>query len=160
MEEDPATPAPVEKVTAESIFTPAQCTLALRVRCEGIKLSLRDDTGVFEYPVLTVSLRSLEADALVTLNKPMNIIQQTLKMLCLAEKPDEPYLKVKARGRIEASYFNMLVAAYEPLIEPWRMELEVLQEEEDQPMDAELALPDLLNLNLTLGMAHVLKRLQ
>ncbi len=130
--------------------------------CDCLKLSLRDDTGVFEYPVLNFNLHSLKADALVTSNKPLNIIQQTLKMLCVRDRgvSKDPYLKVKASLRMDANYFNMLVAAYEPLIEPWQLEVDVYQEEEDTPMYAQIDLPDIINVNLTIGMAMVLNSLR
>lgn len=91
---------------------------------------MRDDTGLMEYPVLNFNLSKLKADVVKTDNKKLNIIQQTLKLLCLRKRTGafkDPYLKVKATLRIDANYFNMLVAAYEPLIEPWSLDINVLQ---------------------------------
>ena len=151
-----------DRVDTALIFTPAQSVLAVKFYCDCFKLALRDDTGVFEYPVLNFNLYSLKTEALMTFNKPLNIVQLTLKMLCLNEERvlKDPYLKISASLRMDANYFNMIVAAYEPLIEPWNLELDVLQEEEDMALNAEVRLPDIVNINLTLGMAMVLNSLR
>lgn len=61
---------------------------------------------------------------------------------------------------MDANYFNMVVAAYEPLIEPWNLQVTALQEEEDTPLHAEIRLPDFININLTLGMAMMIQNLR
>ncbi len=60
--------------------------------------------------------------------------------------------------RMEANYFNMLVAAYEPLVEPWKVNVDVLQEEEVAPLRAMINFPDMINVNLTFGMAMVVNQ--
>lgn len=97
----------------------------------------------------------------MTQNKKLNIIQQTLKMLCLRKRTGvfkDPYLKVKATMRVDANYFNMLVAAYEPLVEPWNLDINVLQIDEASPLRAFINFPDIINLNLTFGMAMIVNQ--
>lgn len=96
------------------IFKPATSVVAIKFYCDCFKLALRDDTGIFEYPVLNFNLSNIKTDALMTFNKPFNVVQLTLKMLCLNEERilKDPFLKVNASLRMDANYFNMIVAAY------------------------------------------------
>ena len=148
-----------KKATSAEIFAPSQAITVVHFELDSFKLALHDDTGLLEYPVLSATFSRLNADVVSTQNKKLNIIQQTLQMLAIRERTNlfkDPYLKVKAGLKMEANYFNMLVGAYEPLVEPWSLDVNVLQEEESAPLKAYINFPEMININLTFGMAMVL----
>lgn len=148
-------------MAADSVFAASQTIVVVTFHLDSFKFALRDDTGILEYPVLNFNLSKLNADVLMTQNKQLNIIQQTLKMLCLRQRTGafkDPYLKVKATLHFDANYFNMLVAVYEPLVEPWTLDINVLQLDETSPLRAYINFPEIININLTFGMAMVVNQ--
>ena len=44
------------------------------------------------------------------------------------------------------------------MVEPWNLDVNVLQEDETSPLRAYINLPDMINVNLTFGMAMVVNQ--
>jgi hypothetical protein len=74
------------------------------------------------------------------------------------QKP--PYLAVAMSLRLEATYFNQLTQYFEPFVEAWQVKQEITQKSKDSMFDVSLKSSDLLNLNVTYGMAASLRNIQ
>jgi hypothetical protein len=128
----------------------------IKLISESINFALMDDTGVHEYPLINFSISKIlakvaqetgEDDAQNFILKKMGISQY-------------PYMKLDAALLLEANYFNMDVGSYEPLIEPWTFNAMVLQKTAFSSQEIKLSSEEMLNINLTYGMALALKRIQ
>lgn len=123
---------------------------------ESINLSLMDDTGIFEYPLINFNISKVIA----------NFEQETgqddaanfiLKKMGISSHPS---LKLEAGLLLESNYFNMDSGSYEPLIEPWTFNAHVLRKTATSAMQVDLKSDEMLNLNLTYGMALAVKQIQ
>lgn len=61
--------------------------------------------------------------------------------------------------RLEATYFNQLTQYFEPFIEAWTVKQEITQKNKHSPFDVSLKSSDLLNMNVTYGMAASLRNI-
>lgn len=62
--------------------------------------------------------------------------------------------------RLEATYFNQLTQYFEPFIEAWNLKQEIIQKNKDAHFEVFLKSNDLLNINVTYGMAASLRNIQ
>lgn len=77
-------------------------------------------------------------------------------MLCERKKDYDfrgPDFTLNAGFTMQAYYYNLQVAEYEPLLEPWAVEVKIIQDEEASPLNIIINAPKVINLNLTFGMA-------
>ena len=66
--------------------------------------------------------------------------------------------KLYAKLNLTASYFNAANGSYEPLLEPWNLEARMIQKDEFTSINLNVLSEDMLNINLTFGMALALKK--
>lgn len=64
-----------------------------------------------------------------------------------------PYSKLEANMKIYATYFNQLSQSFEPFLEPWSINLEISQKDQDGQQDTKIYSSDFVNIILTYGMA-------
>lgn len=123
---------------------------------ESINFALMDDTGVHEYPLVNFSISRILA----------NVNQETgeddaknfiLKKMGISQYP---HMKLDAALILESNYFNIDSGSYEPLIEPWTFNAMILQKTLYSPQEIKLSSDEMLNFNLTYGMALAVKRMQ
>jgi hypothetical protein len=70
-----------------------------------------------------------------------------------------PYMKLDAGLLLEANYFNIDSGSYEPLIEPWTFNAAVLQKTAFSAQEVKLSSDEMLEINMTYGMALAVKRI-
>ena len=66
---------------------------------------------------------------------------------------EPPYLQINGHVGLEATYFNQMTQQFEPFIEPWKMQASISQTVKNDMFDIKIFSKDLLNLNITYGMA-------
>ena len=71
-----------------------------------------------------------------------------------------PSMKLDVGIELEASYFNIEVGCYEPLIEPWIMNVAILQKTPTTCMHIDMRSDSMLNFNMTYGMAVAMRKIQ
>jgi len=85
--------------------------MTIKFRCDTFRLSLMDDTGLQEFPVIFMNIRNIKYDsrkyedvddAACFILKKMGIIKRK-------SDEEEPYLNNKASLTLEIQYFNMNV---------------------------------------------------
>ena len=69
-------------------------------------------------------------------------------------------MDVKAGLSLESSYFNNDVGCYEPLIEPWIINVQSLQKTAMTSQEIELKSEQIMNFNMTYGMAIAMRKIQ
>lgn len=128
----------------------------VRLRSESINFSMMDDTGMNEYPLLNLCINKIDVKAEMEsgADDPAAFI---LKKMGIAEHPQ---LSVEAGLHLESQYYNIEAGSYEPLIEPWMVNASALQKTASTEMVADVRSDQLLNLNMTYGMALVLRKIQ
>lgn len=67
-----------------------------------------------------------------------------------------PYMDLKAGLHLEASYYNIDAGCYEPLVEPWLVNCQVLQKTMMTSQEVEIKSEQIFNFNMTYGMAIAL----
>jgi len=73
---------------------------------------------------------------------------------------EEPYIKSLASLGIELYYFNVLVQAYEPILEPWSVSYSVYQEEKYTENLSVVKSDQMLDLNVTYAMVVAVENLK
>ena len=125
----------------------------IRLISESINFSIIDDTRIYEYPLINFNISKIVA----------NLTQETgeddaasyiLKFIGISE---HPYYKAEAGLILEANYFNMESGSYEPIIEPFSCNAIIFQKTATSPKDYFIKSDEMLNLNITYGMALALK---
>lgn len=123
------------------------------ISVDRLNISLMDDTGVQEHPLVNFCISRIYTcfsqesgpdDAVAFILKKMGIFKY-------------PYLKVDADLALYANYFNLDNGAFEPLIEPWEIFAKVYQKDQSATMKVMVNSDKLLNLNVTHGLALVIK---
>jgi hypothetical protein len=116
---------------------------------ESINFSLMDDTGLYEYPLINFNISKIMA-SVETETGEDDAVNFILKKMGISKHPN---LKLDACLLMESNYFNIDSGSYEPLIEPWMFSAIVLQKTKNSGMDVKLSSEEMLNINLTYGMA-------
>lgn len=120
-----------------------------------LNLSLMDDTGFNEYPLLNLCISNVLAkieqeegqdDAVSFILKKMGISKY-------------PVLKLDASLNLDSNVFNLETAAYEPLIEPYDLSASIKQKSKSSLMEINLISDKMMNFNLTYGMALAIKKI-
>ncbi|CAI2359786.1 unnamed protein product [Moneuplotes crassus] len=130
--------------------------MKVKLISESINLALMDDTGSYEYPLVNFSINKI----LATVNQESgedDAVNFILKKMGISKFPA---MKVDAALLFEANYYNLDSGSYEPLIEPWTFNAMILQKTSTAPQEIKLSSDEMLNLNLTYGMALAVKRIQ
>lgn len=65
--------------------------------------------------------------------------------------------EMKASLKLESNYFNMENGAFEPIVEPWELTASMRQRVKSSPLLLSIESEKLLNVNLTHGMALIIK---
>jgi hypothetical protein len=65
--------------------------------------------------------------------------------------------EMKASLKLESNYFNMENGSFEPIIEPWELTATMRQRVKSSPLLISIESEKLLNMNLTHGMALIIK---
>lgn len=68
-----------------------------------------------------------------------------------------PFTNLQISMQMYATYHNKVSQAYEPFLEPWSLNIEVKQKQEEDLREIKAYSQDFLNLNITFGLALVLK---
>ena len=123
---------------------------------ESINFALMDDTGTHEYPLVNFSINKILA-CVTQESGEDDAANFILKKMGISKWPS---MKLDAALIFEANYFNMHSGSYEPLIEPWTFNAMVLQKTMYSAQEIKLSSDEMLNLNLTYGMALAIKRIQ
>jgi hypothetical protein len=97
--------------------------MKVKLKSDSFNFSLMDDTGVREYPLLNLNINKIEIKMKME-NGPDDPANFILKKMGIS---DIPYMAMDAGLHLESSYFNMEAGCYEPLIEPWLINVSVLQ---------------------------------
>ena len=128
----------------------------VRLQTDSFRFCLNDDTGLTEYPLLNLNVNRVELSMQQEngADDPANFI---LKKMGIS---DIPYMTVDAGLHLESFYYNMEAGSYEPLIEPWLVNASVMQQTAATRLMVEVKSHEMLNLNLTYGMAKVLRKIQ
>lgn len=129
--------------------------LNARLISESINFSLMDDTGKHEYPLINFNISKIIASVNTETGED-DAVNFILKKMGISE---HPYLKVDAGLLMESNYFNMDSGSYEPLLEPWTFSAQVMQKTGNSAMEVNLSSDEMLNINLTYGMALAVKRI-
>lgn len=116
---------------------------------DSINFSLMDDTGMYEFPLINFNISKVMA-SVETESGEDDAINFILKKMGISKNP---FMKVDACIAMESNYFNMESGSYEPLIEPWMFSALVLQKTKNSGMEIKLTSDQMLNINLTYGMA-------
>ena len=122
---------------------------------EYINFSLMDDTGKHEYPLINFNISKILA-SIETETGEDDAVNFILKKMGISR---HPYTKLDSALLLESSYFNMDSGSYEPLIEPWTMNAMMLKKTKNSAMEVKLSSDEMLNINLTYGMALAVKRI-
>jgi hypothetical protein len=93
--------------------------------CDTFRLSLMDDTGLQEFPVIFMNVRNIKLDRKTyeDVDDAADFILKKMGILKKKNDEEEPFLNMKASLCLEIQYFNMSVQQYEPFLEPWILEL-------------------------------------
>ena len=120
---------------------------------ESINLSIMDDTRIYEYPLINFNISKIVA----------NMTQETgeddaasfiLKKMGISV---HPFYRVEAGLILESNYFNAETGSYEPIIEPFSWNAMILQKTVWSAKEYFIKSDEILNLNVTYGMALALK---
>ncbi|PIK58868.1 putative vacuolar protein sorting-associated protein 13D-like [Apostichopus japonicus] len=102
----------------------------VEVRAASFSICLIDDCGDSDVPLLELSLQNLD------------IFQKLLQNL-----------EGRAYGVLSGDYYNRAISGWEPFIEPWRCNVEWLQQEErkmyPEKLFIQMKVDDCLNINIT-----------
>jgi vacuolar protein sorting-associated protein 13A/C len=105
----------------------------IKMQCDSVKITLDNDTDDFAYALVMVQVSNLGA----------SILQHT-------------GLEVNATIAFDASYYNTKVNTWEPLIEPYALELSVAQVSPAEQMQVKVATPEVFNFNVTFSLLEAL----
>jgi hypothetical protein len=83
--------------------------------------------------------------------------EHILKMIGISKYP---FLEANVSFHMEASYYNKDVDCYEPLIEPWSLNVYARQKLVKSSMDVEIRSNELFNINVSYGVIIALKMIQ
>ncbi len=115
--------------------------LQLEVRVDPMQLLMVDDTQQITQQLFRVLLSSLIFNLSST-----NLLEESMRAT-LKESPDQ--LKAKGKFSIEAMFYNNAVSEYEPVVEGWSLELNLVQTAADRGREILIKADKLLNLNMS-----------
>lgn len=105
----------------------------IKMQCDAVKIVLDNDADEFAYALVMLEISNLGSSILMHTDLQMN-----------------------ATIAFDASYFNNKVNTWEPLIEPYAVELTVSQPSPAEKMAVKLATPEILNFNVTFSLIEAL----
>ena len=116
-------------------------TFQADVRIEPLRLILVDDTGAIIQQLFRVLLSSL------VFRLSSTSLLDEARRPSLREAPEQ--LKATGKLAMEALFYNNTVSEYEPVIEAWGIEMNLLQTAGDRGKELMIKADKLLNLNMS-----------
>lgn len=93
--------------------------MRVKLKSDAFNFSLMDDTGQVEYPLLNLNVNKIEM-LMSWENGPDDPANYILKKMGISKIP---FMDLKAGMHLESSYYNIDAGCYEPLVEPWLVNL-------------------------------------
>lgn len=123
-------------------------TLQADVKMEPIRLVLMDDTGAIIQHLFSVLLSSLAFKFSTT-----SLLDENIRK-SLREAPEQ--MKASGKLAMEALFYNNAVSEYEPVMEAWAVEMNVLQTGGDRGKEVLIRADKMLNLNMSYAAAYAI----
>ena len=165
-QEPAAVPEPIKFDTYDKNRIPSVQTSQIKIICESITLCLSDDTGVetdrllflakLQNMQLSMKSNDVKDDAGTFILKKMGVWQK----LHSKEAREGLFKDIEIFADINMSYYNHHSLSYEPLLEPWYLQVSVTQLSRCTQQEIAVSSKKMLNLNMTFGMALTIKRIK
>ena len=87
-------------------------------------------------------------------------MQLTHRLRNIPQEVDaDAFMEIHSSLKLDATYFNQITQVFEPFIEPWQLDLNIVQKEEHAVFSLKLTGVEQLICNLTYGMALSLRNI-